>query len=163
MTMKLAIFVFGMCGCSLGRGGELIETLRIDAPRGMTRAELHCVRTTSTPSAVLVLCPGVNESGEELIRSTEWIDFARKNKLGLVGLSFASNLEAISEGIGYYTVENGSGSALLEGIEKISLLSKINPIWTRGVGFMGFSGPEKGFSEELPPLRCFVMTGCCPN
>src|ERR1700704_6423189 len=58
-------------------------------------------------------------NGESLVRSPKWIEFARKNKLGLVGLSFASPISAINNGTGYYSVSNGSGKLLLEGILKI--------------------------------------------
>lgn len=67
----------------------------------MDRTEMHSVNTVSNPKAVLVLCPGFNGSGEGLIRSEVWQDSARKEKLGLVGLSFASPINTFHDGTGY--------------------------------------------------------------
>lgn len=98
---------------------ENIETLRMEPAENMNRAELHYIKTVSHPKAVLVLCPGCNGSGENIIRSPQWIEFAKNHDLGLVGLSFASPIPAIHDGTGYYYASKGSGEKLLEGIAKI--------------------------------------------
>jgi len=116
--MKLAamLFLSGMAGLS---AADRVETLRLEPAPNMTRAELQFVKTVPTPKAVLVLCPGCNGSGEDLAGSRQWIEFAKQNNLGLVGLSFASPISSIHEEIGYYHVSKGSGKKLLEGIRKI--------------------------------------------
>src|SRR3981189_443206 len=83
---------------------DVPEMLRLEPTPNMTRAEFHYVKTVRNPKAVLILCPGLNGNGESLVRSPKWIEFARKNKLGLVGLSFASPISAINNGTGYYFV-----------------------------------------------------------
>jgi hypothetical protein len=151
--MKTASFVFiaGMAGLM---GAEKVETLRLEPAANMTRAELHHVATVPNPNAVLVLCPGCNGSGEDLIRSPKWIAFAKQNRLGLVGLSFASSMSAIEEeNNGYYYASKGSGVKLLEGIRKI---------YGRDLPLLlyGFSGGAHFTSrfEEWNPAR--VLTWC---
>jgi pimeloyl-ACP methyl ester carboxylesterase len=68
---------------------------------------------------VLVLAASWNSRGDVLIVRPEWQEFATKNNLGLVGLSFASEKEALMDGTGYYYASRGSGKLLLEGIERI--------------------------------------------
>lgn len=128
-----------------------IETLRMEPAAGMTRAELHFVKTVSHPKAVLILCPGVNGSGEKLIRGKAWQEFARENNLGLVGLSFASLSSAIHNGTGYYYASKGSGEKLLEGIRRI--YGKELPIL-----LYGFSGGAQFTSrfEEWRPEKVFT-------
>ncbi len=99
--------------------GAEVSSVSLVPAANMTRAELWYEKPTAPPRAVLVLCPGVNGSGEDLIRSPVWQDFARHNNLGLVGLSFASEIEAIHDGTGYYYASKGAGSKLLEGIKEI--------------------------------------------
>lgn len=88
-------------------------------PSGMTRAELHFkdVTTNSVPVGVLVLCPGMNGNGAFLLNDGNWIRFARENNMLMVGLSFASNVEDLKNGKGYYYVDKGSGNVLLKGLD----------------------------------------------
>lgn len=125
----------------------------MEAAAGMTRAELHFFRTVPRPQAVLVLCPGANGSGEKLIGSPLWQDFARENNLGLVGLSFASPGPAIHDGTGYYYAAKGSGEKLLEGIRQI--YGKDLPLLLYGIS--GGAHFTSRF-EEWRPDR--VLTWC---
>jgi len=84
----------------------------------MTRADLWFVETARNPKAALVLCPGMNASGEFMVRDSRWQDFARKNKLALIGLSFASPSGDLFSGHGYTFPEEGSGDILLSAIRK---------------------------------------------
>ena len=87
-------------------------------PSGMTRAELHFkdVTTNSVPVGVLVLCPGMNGDGSCFLDDSNWIQFAREHNFLLVGLSFASNVDDLKNGKGYYNADKGSGIALLNGL-----------------------------------------------
>jgi len=149
---KLAAMVFfgGILGLM---ASERVETLRLEPAPNMIRAELHHIATASSPKAVLVLCPGCNGSGENLVRSREWIDFAKKNNLGLVGLSFASPMPAILDGTGYYYASKGSGEKLVAGIREI---------YARDLPLLlyGFSGGAHFTSrfEEWNPNR--VLSWC---
>jgi len=96
-----------------------METLTLEPALNMTRAELCYFKPSGKPRAVLVLAASWNSRGNVLIGRTEWRDFATKNNLGLVGLSFASERPALLDGTGYYYASKGSGQLLLEGIERI--------------------------------------------
>lgn len=128
LLIALSIAVIN-CACAADR----FEILRLEPALHMTRANLHRVATVNNPRAVLILCPGVNGDGEGLVRSPKWIEYAKENQLGLVGLSFASPLSAIHDGTGYYYVKNGSGKLLLQGIRE--LYGRDLPLL-----FYGFSG-----------------------
>ena len=98
---------------------EVAVWLPLEPALGMTRADLYHVITVRNPKAVLVLCPGCNGNGEGLVNNPTWQEFAKKQNLVLVGLSFASEMEDIHNGKGYYYVSNGSGKILLDGIKKV--------------------------------------------
>lgn len=130
-----------------------VKTLRLAPAEHMTRAELHYVETVPTPRAALILCPGVNGSGEGLVRSAAWRSFAQKEKLGLIGLSFASPIPAIHEGTGYYYVSKGSGEVLLQGIRQI--FGRDLPLIL--YGFSGGAHFTSRFTEWKPDR---VLTWC---
>ncbi|MGB8355662.1 MAG: hypothetical protein WCD79_17315 [Chthoniobacteraceae bacterium] len=123
-----------------------VETLHMAPASNMTRAELHYVTIVPNPKAVLVLCPGANGSGEELIRESAWQDFAKQNNLGLMGLSFASPENTLHDGTGYYYASKGSGAKLLDGIQKI--YHKDLPVLL--YGFSGGAHFTSSFEEWMP-------------
>ena len=98
-----------------------IQKVSLSLPPDMIRADLYALRSSATPVAVLVLCPGANGNGEGFLRQTAWRDFARTHRLGLVGLSFASNMGLLNNKSqrGYYYAPQGSGQALLDGVRAI--------------------------------------------
>lgn len=100
-------------------GAVSFGTLELAPNPRMTRADLHYLKPVGTPRAVLVMCPGVNGNGRNMIKRGEWLDFALEHDLGLVGLSFASPREAIHDGTGYYYASQGSGKIFMEGIREI--------------------------------------------
>lgn len=112
----------------------------------MDRADLCYTMPTENPRAVLILSPGCNGNGERLIRSSVWQEFAQRNHLGLVGLSFASPEKAIHDGTGYYYASKGSGDKLLEGIRKI--YGKDLPLLL--YGFSGGAHFTSRFEEWAP-------------
>ena len=65
------------------------------------------------------MASGYNSDGTFLIKKEEWIEFAKKQKLILVGLSFASDTDDLTNGKGYYYASKGSGQVFLEGLDKI--------------------------------------------
>lgn len=85
----------------------------------MERADVYVAKTVQTPRAVLVLCPGRNGSGEGWVRQQAWQDFAKKNRLGLMGISFASADSVLDQWHGYTMASRGSGQVLLEAVRKI--------------------------------------------
>ena len=82
----------------------------------MSRADLYFAHTAASPCAVLLLCPGFNGDGEDLVRHRAWQEFARANNLVLCTLSFASPEEEILARRGYYQASQGSGDVLLRGL-----------------------------------------------
>jgi hypothetical protein len=123
-------------------------------PADMERADLYAEKTVPSPVAVLVLCPGCNENGAKLLARPEWISFAKERRLGLVAISFASPMQTITDGKGYYIASAGSGQALLDGVRKI--YGRDLPIL-----IYGFSGGAHFTSsmEEWNPER--VVAWCC--
>jgi len=97
-----------------------IQKVSLPLPPDMVRADLYALKTTYRPKAVLVLCPGANGNGEFFLQQEEWREFAKLHRLGLVGLSFASDGKFLNDGgRGYYYASKGSGQALLSGLRKI--------------------------------------------
>jgi len=133
--------------------GQEISKLTLPPAPHMDRAELHYLNMVPNPKAVLILCPGANGNGEGLIRSKVWQEFARKEKLGLVGLSFASPLSAIHDGTGYYYASKGSGQLLLDGIRQI--YGRELPLIL--CGFSGGAHFTSRFTEWNPTA---VLTWC---
>lgn len=109
------MFLLSAC---LARATEPVR-LSLGPAAGMTRTDLYHVKTVRNPKAVLILCPGCNGSGEGLVADPVWQAFAKKQDLGLAGLSFASEMNDIHNGNGYYYASNGSGKLLLDGINKL--------------------------------------------
>ena len=128
-----------------------MEMLHLEPAANMERADLCYETPLANPRAVLILCPGSNGNAEKSIRSSAWQAFAHSNNVGLVGLSFASSLEHIHDGTGYYYASKGSGDKLLEGIHKI--YGKDLPLL-----LYGFSGGAHFTSrlEEWKPDRVLI-------
>jgi hypothetical protein len=147
----------------------------------MSRADLYYVAPVEDLRAVLILSPGCNGNGESLARSPVWQEFAKRNHLGLVGLSFASaspdalalraasqattrslplvvasSSDPLHDGTGYYYASKGSGDKLLEGIRRI--YRKDLPLL-----LYGFSGGAHFTSrfEEWAPSR--VIAWCADS
>jgi len=124
-------WVIGMAVCGILRAETPIRHGFTPVP-GMTRAELYVV-SVSNASAVLVLTPGCNGNGEALAASPVWQAFAKERNLALVGVSFASEVDDLHNGTGYYFAGNGSGLLLLDALDRL---------FVRNLPFLlyGFSG-----------------------
>jgi pimeloyl-ACP methyl ester carboxylesterase len=104
---------------ALGIDSVKIEKHSFPLGRDMTRADIFVARTTAVPRAVLVLCPGFNGSGEDLVREAEWQKFAINHQLGLLGISFASDPAITSKARGYYFAASGSGQIVVNAVRKL--------------------------------------------
>ena len=70
--------------------------------------------------AVLVLAPGMNTDGAFFLKETPWMEFAKRNNLGVIALNYSSSEEDLYQNRkGYYWPEQGSGQALLKEIKRI--------------------------------------------
>jgi len=141
---SLLVGLFALSFSAIANGE--VEMVRMETAPNMIRADLYYQTPLSTPKAVLVLCPGANGEGKDLIEAAAWMDFAKQNQLGLVGLSFASTVTAIHDGSGYYYASKGSGQKLLDGIKKI--YHKDLPILV--YGFSGGAHFTSRFEEWMP-------------
>ncbi len=95
-----------------------IALLSLSPAPGMSRADLYYLPPPREARAVLVLCPGRNGNGRQYLEDARWVGFAERNRLGLVGLSFASE-QTTRDIDSYYHAANGSGGLLVDGLKKI--------------------------------------------
>jgi hypothetical protein len=111
-------------GCTIITGIGLLlvtnsgasEKISLPLLPNISRADIYVEPCKDEARGTLVLCPGMNGNGKELVESTAWINFARNENLNLVGLSFASNVD--SQDRGYFQVSSGSGQLLLDGLKR---------------------------------------------
>lgn len=77
-------------------------------------------KNTKLASAVMVLAPGMNTDGKFFLKESPWMDFAKKNNLGVIALNYSSSVEDLYENRkGYYWPDQGSGQALLDKIKRV--------------------------------------------
>ena len=70
--------------------------------------------------AVLVLAPGMNTDGAFFLKEAPWMEFAKRNNLGVIALNYSSSEEDLYQNRkGYYWPEQGSGQALLDEIKRV--------------------------------------------
>lgn len=82
--------------------------------------KFHSLAPNGSESAVLVLAPGMNTDGRFFLSEAPWVDFAQKNKLGLIALNYHSDIEDLfSNKKGYFWPDQGSGRALLDEIKRL--------------------------------------------
>jgi hypothetical protein len=150
---RYVVWLALLASCAAGLAQEPTQYSLIPS-LNMLRADLYAWSPDPAPQGVLVLVPGMNGNGEGMVQQKTWQQFARKNRLGIVGLSFASEMELLQDGKGYYYVAQGSGELLLQGIEKIFGKADL-PLM-----MYGFSGGAHFTSrfEEWKPER--VLTWC---
>jgi pimeloyl-ACP methyl ester carboxylesterase len=120
LTRSALLLAFA-CTC-LPPAMAQVKVLKLKPARGMTRAELKYGEVPSQCAGALVLCPGYNQDGEPFLRDKAWMNFAQRNKLVPIALSFASDEADLSARTrrGYYYAKNGSGKLLLSGVRTIA-------------------------------------------
>lgn len=78
------------------------------------------IKPNDDTKSVLVLAPGMNTNGEFFLGESPWMDFARRNKLGVIVLNYSSDEEDLYQNHkGYYWPDQGSGKALLDEIKRV--------------------------------------------
>lgn len=175
-----AAFVWGRASRIVEKG--LLQGLAIccaigclHATEELSKSDVFSNRPGEHPTAVLLLCPGQNESSKEMIRQKEWIRYAEENGLALAGYHFESPDELLRSGKGYFVAERGSGKVLVDGLER--RWAGDLPIYLYGFSggahfAMSFASwaPEKvagfcaySFGWSSPPpetLRCPALIVC---
>lgn len=101
----------------------------------MSRATLYALKPSGeeTEMGAVILVPGVNSDDYWRLNDHGWRRFAASNRLWLVVVSFASPLEILRNGKGYYYPAQGSGDVLLSGLREIDCEDKTLILY-------GFSG-----------------------
>ncbi len=98
------------------------------------------------PRAVMVVVPGVNCDGRTFLRERCWSEYAEKNALALVGVTFKSPIDVLKSKRGYYDVTRGSGAALL----KLLKLANVGELPILLFGFSGGAHFVSNFAEAYP-------------
>lgn len=80
------------------------------------RADLYFRKTSPEPQGWLLLCPGRNGNGEELLKDLGWSQFAKEKHLLMCGVSFASSKKEDLPGR-YTEVQKGSGDLILKSMD----------------------------------------------
>ena len=55
--------------------------------------DFSCSKPNSNEAAILVLAPGMNMNGEFFLKESPWMDFAKRNNLGVIALNYSSTEE----------------------------------------------------------------------
>ena len=103
-------------------------------------------RLEGIAKGVLILVPGCNGDGRDFLSEERWVEFATRNRLALVGVSFKSPTDLLKDRKGYYDASRGSGRALLSLLEKAGLSGR--PLLM--FGFSGGAHFVSSFVEEYP-------------
>lgn len=145
--MKAALCFVPFLVLSLGHAqeGNSPQLYSLGKCRQLTRADVYLAPTVARPQAVLVLCPGMNGNGKNLLTRV-WIEFAQGHRLGLLALSFASSDEDLQNNRGYYQPSQGAGEVLLNGIR--SIYGRDLPVLLYGMS--GGAHFTAGFTEWKP-------------
>ena len=136
---------------------QAVRYIEIEPPAGMTRAGLYLSNELCHPGGILVLCDGVNSVGGALIRQEEWRAFARKYRLVLAEVAFASadGFHDPESGC-YYYAKNGSGDALLRLLD--ARFPQKPPLLL--FGFSGGGHFASRFQEWRPDrVKAWAVTG----
>lgn len=136
MNLAIKICTSAVLIAAASAFAENVKTLELTPTEGMTRANLSYIipEGVKEPGGFLLLASGYNSDGTFLIKKTEWIEFAKKHELILVGLSFASNTDDLTNGKGYYYASKGSGQVFLDGLDKIQGGELPIYVWILGRG-----------------------------
>jgi len=143
MLRRWLIFVLVFISFALkaGAGSEKIKCISFPPSASLQRADVYFLKMTKNPVGLIVLCPGQNGDGRELLCEKLWQNFAAANNYDLVAISFASNEAELKQNSGYYDATLESGHILLDSIDKMYPNSLPLMIY-------GFSGGAH-FSESL--------------
>lgn len=109
--------------------GILLPCLVLGADWSMARPD------RSDASAILLLVPGYNGSGEEML-DVRWRAFAEKHGLVLLAPTFRTTPEELRRGRGYYYPEQGSGAEVERMLEQVG---RGTGVQTEKIFIFGFS------------------------
>lgn len=121
-------------------------------------AKFSAWKPVANPRAVLVLCPGQNDSSLETITSQDWQQFAKSENLALVGMQLVSKDEDLLGRRGYFAAGRESGKLLEEALAKMGLQGL--PLLLYGFsGGAHFSATFASFAPERVAGFCAYSFG----
>jgi hypothetical protein len=123
-----------------------IEKINLEPTEEISRADFYIAKPSANPVAVLVLCPGFNGNGRSLVLQPAWVAFAKEHRLGMIGLSLATEGEKVRQGEGYYYPKRGSGEMVLKVVK--NNFGRELPLLL--YGFSGGAHFASGFAEWRP-------------
>lgn len=128
--------------------------VRFELPsdKEMTQKSIDCY-INGHVKVTLVLVPGCNEDGRVFLSDPLWTNFAERNNLGLVVVTFKSPEKLLKARKEYYEASRGSGSALISLLNKAGLSNQ--PLLMFGIS--GGAHFVSSFVEEYPNL---VLAWC---
>ena len=117
-------------------------------PKGVSTAAFDYRADVSPAKAkgIVVLVPGYNRDGAEMLAEPEWADFARENGFLLGAFTFVSHIDDLREGGGYYATAEGSGAVAAAALKKFG--AGRLPVFM--YGFSGGAHFTASFAENFP-------------
>ncbi len=100
------------------------------------------------PRGILVLVPGANGSGAEMLAERPWADFARTNGFILAAFTFVSKAEDLRGEEGYYDTPAGSGAIASAALKKLGA-GKVPAFM---YGFSGGAHFTASFADSFPHM-----------
>ncbi len=136
LTLILLVLAH-IVGAAVVAGGVteewVISSHGMEVPFKMWRAEE--AKGAGTNTGVLVLVPGYNGNGEQML-DERWKTFAEKNGWVLLAPTFQAKGNENNEGKGYYYPEQGSGEVVEKALREVKRRTGVE---TEQVMFFGFS------------------------
>lgn len=153
MIRRIHVMLFVILGVACNLQAKFTPVhFELPSDKEMTQKSIDCYIKEHT-KITLVLVPGCNEDGRVFLSDSRWIDFAERNNLGLVGVTFKSPERLLKDKKGYYDTSRGSGSAL------ISLLSKAG-LSDKSLLMFGISGGAHFVSSFIEEYPSHVLAWC---
>ena len=97
---------------------QFLLSLYLTAANAKDRFCFAKIQVTNNESAVLMLTPGMNTDGAFFLKEAPWMDFAKRNNLGVIALNYSEE-DLYQNHKGYYRPGQGSGQALLDEIKRV--------------------------------------------
>lgn len=116
-------------------------------------------RSSPAPMRVLVLVPGYNGSGRDLL-TADWTGFAEREGVVLLAPTFRTSPGELARGAGYYYPGQGSGIALERALEELGRVAAVDSGRVLLFGFSAGAHFAHRFAAWRPGrVRAFVAGG----
>ncbi len=172
ILLEFIILSFLFCCCSKENDGSIIQpqqkiegqflddfTYEVfpSAKDNFDKAVFRLWIPVDTLRAIVILTPGINNDGTNLIFEEDWQNFSDLEKVALVGVYLRGHGDSEKD---YRYAENGSGAALIAAIDSIAKRNNILQLSTLPLLMWGHSAGGSfsyGFSAYMPErVVCFA-------